>query len=448
MTDDTNTPKTADFEALLKKRNVIAVSYDENTDTLDVWVSQKLPLATLDAEDVVANNVPAGVTTDVHDAGMGEEADGFTPELLHSETDALSLHTDRHDRHRPVLPGVSEININSTAATAGHYPARVVDPSKGVWDDSVEKGDTVRISNCHVYARSGQADLGEYVVQPSTYDGGDEDDTTGGLVGYLPLEDSVRADVAARSIDADQDTVEPHEMATDWPTAIRREQPEKGETLSKTGRTTGVTSGEVLAPSASVRVEYPHGIVTLHEQVLTEAMSAGGDSGSPVYDGDGRLLAQLYAGSPKITAHSRVDAIESDFGIQLMSSEPNEHEPEQTFEDWVEALLKERYGDANVERQVRLETDRQIDLLATDETNGVQWAIELENDSGSTLNGTGQCEHYAHRITKERPENGAGIPVLGVPNGHIDADEKQDYMERGTVVWEFDPPEEVSLRGV
>ena len=124
------------------------------------------------------------------------------------------------------------------------------------------------------------------------------------------------------------------------------------------------------------------------------------------------------------------------------------HEPERTFKDFLEAQLIDKFGEENVERHHRLETDRVVDLLANDPLNPHQWAIELENDAGSTLNGTGQARHYAHRITKERPENGTAIPVLGVPTGHIDADEKQDYMETGIVVWEIPVPEDVSLDGV
>lgn len=460
-------PKTADFEHLLSRRNIVAVSLDADTDSLDVWVSQKLPLAALDAEDVVANNVPAGVTTDVHDAGMGEEADGFTPELLTPEDDALfSLHANRHVRHRPVLPGVSEINARSTAATSGHYPARVTDPSKGVWDDSIEKGDLVRISNCHVYARSGQADLGESIVQPSPYDGGDGEDTTGGLVGYLLLEDGVRADVAARSVDPVEDTVEPHEMDAEWPTAIRRGPPEKGAILSKTGRTTGVTSGRVLAPAASVRVRYPHGVVTLHEQVLTEAMSAGGDSGSPVYDAQGRLTAQLFAGSPKITAHNRVDAIESDFGIQLMNSEPNEHESEQDFESYVETLLEEEYGADNVYRQYTFSIGKRADFIVVDADHDQLLCYELENDAGSLWSsGQGQAKGYATIATLDLNDEDSRLyadiadlvdtptdlttqAVLCFPEGHIYDDERSVYDYQGIQLREVDVPADVSIEGV
>ena len=438
MTDE---PETTDIEDLLDKRNVIAVSYDTDTVTVDVWVSQKLPLHALDEEDVVANGVPSSVGTDVHDAGLGEEADGFTPELLPAT--GLAAHADRHARHRPVLPGVSEININSTAATAGHYPARVTDTSKGEWADSVSEGDHVRIANCHSYARSGQAPLGEPVVQPSSYDGGDEEDTTGGLVGYLPLEDSVRADVAARSIDREQDAAEPHEMAADWPTDIRRTPPQTGETLTKTGRTTGVTTGTVLASAASVRVKYPHGVVTLREQLLTEAMSEGGDSGSPVYDEQGRLVAQLFAGSPKITAHNRIDTIESDFGIQLMSSEPNDHEPEQTFEDWLKAQMEEEYGAENVHQQYRFPDGRRADLIhvLADEVR----VFELENDSGSVVNGAGQALYYALQAEEEWDN---AEPWLGVPAGHIEDIEREVIRRMGVNVAEFDLPDDVSLEGV
>lgn len=440
-------PDTTDFEYLLEMPNVVGVNYNDATDTVETWVARKKPRSELTPTDLVSESVPDGQQTDVTDAGLNDGDEGFAPEILDPDNPPIESQGDRHTRHRPVQSGLSEIHYSSTAATAGHYPARVTDTTKGVWDEDVEVGDRVRISNCHVYAQEGNAEMGDSILQPSPYDDGRPKDETGTLAGYLPLEHGVRADVAARTVDETIDTARPHTLPAEWPSSIERDPPAVGDTLIKTGRTTGVTEGDVIAVGASVRVRYDRGAITLRDQILTEDMSTGGDSGSPAFDTDGGLRGVLCAGSSRVTVHSLVGNAETDFGLKLMA-DTQTHEPEETFEDWAEQRLKDQYGESNVERQVHLQTDRRIDLLVTDTERECQWALELENDSGSVLNGKGQCTHYAHRITKERPENGAGIPVLGVPEGHIDADEKQDFMEEGVVVWEFDLPGSVSIQGV
>lgn len=321
-------PSARNFEHLLDKPGVVAVSYDESEDTVRTWVAKKKPRSALSPNDLVSEGVPDDQQTDVVDAGLDDGDEGFTPELLDPDNPPIEAFSDRHTRHRPIREGVSEINANSTAATSGHYPVRVTDTSKGNWSGVVSEGDLVRVSNNHVYARSDQADFGEETWQPSPADGGNEDDTSGSLVGYLPLEDGVQADIAARSTTRETDGDTPHEMADSCPTAIRREMPSVGETLTKTGRTTGVTQGDVIGVGASVRVSYPVGTVTLRDQILTEDMSTGGDSGSSVFDADDALLGLLFAGSSRVTVHSLVANAERDFGIEYLTAEPAEDDGE------------------------------------------------------------------------------------------------------------------------
>ncbi|WP_227355540.1 S1 family peptidase [Haladaptatus salinisoli] len=317
---------TQDFEDLLDCKNVLGVEYEEETNTLTVFVSQKLPESELADEDNVEKRVAdADVELKVEDAGYGDEREGF---------DALSLvepipeaDKDRKDRHRPVVGGVSEINAKSTAATAGPYPARVTDASKANWSDAVSNGDLVRLSNNHVYARVNKAQLGEPIVQPSPRDGGGlPDDKTGELRGYVTVEDGSLVDVAARSADPERESPEYHELDDSWPTGVRREgyRSLKGETVTKTGRTTGVTQSQVRAVGASVRVNFGEaGTLTLRDQIIAGAMSKGGDSGSPVFhDSSGELVGLLFAGSKRQTIFNKIGNVESELGVELLTEEP------------------------------------------------------------------------------------------------------------------------------
>ncbi|MFC4553239.1 MULTISPECIES: S1 family peptidase [Halorussus] len=318
-------PSSEDFEHLLDCRNVLAVDYDEETDTVTVFVSQKLDPDDLDEADDVTKQVPDR-NVEVVDAGYGEERDGFDALGVVEIPDAQH---DRKDRHRPVVAGVSEINADSTAATAGPYPARVTDPDapSATWAEGVAADETVRLSNNHVYARVNAAEFGDAIVQPSPRDGGSlPDDKVGELRGYVPIEEGAVVDVAARSADPERESPEYHELPVEWPTAIRREgyRELRGETVTKTGRTTGVSSASVQAVGASVRVNFgpEHGTLTVRDQLIAGPMSKGGDSGSPVFrDENGELVGLLFAGSANQTIFNKVANVERELGVELLTSE-------------------------------------------------------------------------------------------------------------------------------
>ncbi len=320
-------PTTQDYEYLLECENVIGVDYDEQTERVTVYVSQKVPPGDLDPEDDVKNRVQDvdGIDIEVVDCGYGEEKSGFDAlSVLDPKPEAAE---DRQDRHRPVPAGVSEINAESSAATAGPYPARVEDTSAATWSDDAEDGDLVRLSNNHVYARSNAAELGEPIIQPSPQDGGElDEDETGELLGYVPIDDGVLVDVAARSVNRDDESTTAFELEESWPTAIRREDYDEleGETLTKSGRTTGITSAELESTNASVRVNFggEHGDVLFREQLITGYMSEGGDSGSAVFSDDGELVGLLFGGSSQQTILNKIDNVEAELGVELLTEEP------------------------------------------------------------------------------------------------------------------------------
>nr|WP_255359096.1 S1 family peptidase [Haladaptatus sp. R4] len=203
----------------------------------------------------------------------------------------------------------------------------MTDTSKANWGDSVSEGDLVRLSNNHVYARVNEADFGEPVIQPSPMDGGSmPDDKTGELRGYVTVEDDALVDVAARSVTPEQESTEYHKLDDSWPTSIRRDEYRslKGQTVTKSGRTTGVTSGDVKATGATVRVNYGDaGAIKLRDQCIAGPMSKGGDSGSPVFlDSSGELVGLLFAGSERQTIFCKIGSVESELGVELLTEEP------------------------------------------------------------------------------------------------------------------------------
>ena len=98
--------------------------------------------------------------------------------------------------------------------------------------------------------------------------------------------------------------------------------------VTKYGRTTGETPGEVDAINATIRICYkPRGpfmcgqvAVFVGQVVITPGtFSAGGDSGSGIVTNDGNLnpVALLFAGSSSHTIANPIDAVLSAFGVTV-----------------------------------------------------------------------------------------------------------------------------------
>jgi len=77
--------------------------------------------------------------------------------------------------------------------------------------------------------------------------------------------------------------------------------PRIGQQVIKSGRTTGVTRGQIVGLNSTTRVNYGEGTATFVDQIILKNnqgrdMSAGGDSGSLILTDDMRPLCLLFAG--------------------------------------------------------------------------------------------------------------------------------------------------------
>ena len=75
----------------------------------------------------------------------------------------------------------------------------------------------------------------------------------------------------------------------------------RGMKLQKSGRTTGYTMGKIKDMDAAVKVDYDGKTAVFVGQILTTAMSQGGDSGSLVLNDRKQAIGLLFAGSEAVT---------------------------------------------------------------------------------------------------------------------------------------------------
>ena len=219
--------------------------------------------------------------------------------------------TARFDR--PVPIGVS---TGHPAITAGTIGCRVTD---GI--------DVYALSNNHVYADENKALPGEDVLQPGTYDGGEEPaDSIGTLFDFQPI---VFSTLANNEIDAAIALSSTAELGNATPSdgyGKPKSTPvdaKIGLTVMKYGRTTSQTKGKVYAINATVDVSYDTGVARFVNQIVITPgnFSAPGDSGSLIVVQKGKdarkPVGLLFAGGGGFTFANPIDSVLNMLGVTI-----------------------------------------------------------------------------------------------------------------------------------
>ena len=186
-------------------------------------------------------------------------------------------------------------------------------------------GRAVLLTCNHVAAALNWGRSGDFIVQPSTEDGGrTPHDVCGRLLRYVP----VHFFGAANRVDGALVAV-PLTTATDhieWlgPAAGTRRAHSLVplETIYKVGRTSGLTSGRVVAVDVAGWLAYPWPLDSgasafFEDMIVTTAMAGFGDSGALGLDSQRRAVGLLFGGSWTHTFFNDVTAVEQQLGVRL-----------------------------------------------------------------------------------------------------------------------------------
>jgi len=91
-----------------------------------------------------------------------------------------------------------------------------------------------------------------------------------------------------------------------------------GMGITKSGRTTGITTGRIEQIDVSANVNYGvHKTALFEDQLMAGTMSDGGDSGSAVLNKDNKLVGLLFAGSQTTTLINKADHVMKILNIHL-----------------------------------------------------------------------------------------------------------------------------------
>lgn len=330
---------TDQFLGESRPRNVVGYGFgvkwtDGNptgTPALLVFVTTKVQADLLGPADLVPTVLDDGTVTDVVGIGhlVAQESQAeccgraeagptsqFGPQMLTR-------------RMRPCPAGFS---IGNVAITAGTLTGVVYDFLPGATVNPPAPGIGVPqtfylLSNNHVLAASNAAPLGSSIVQPGRADGGqDPRDRIGTLSRFVPIRFAPQIPLAQH-----QNQVDCAIAATQFQDATReiyfngaprgwrrRADIRVGDLVRKTGRTTNTSIGRVIGVGATVDVSYgAPGTARFTDQIITTAMSAGGDSGSLITSLDNVAVGLLFAGSSQVTIANYFETVRASLRVEI-----------------------------------------------------------------------------------------------------------------------------------
>lgn len=257
--------------------------------------------------------------------------DGFREDLMAARpkapAEAAPMALTR--RMRPCPSGFS---IGNTAITAGTLGSVVYDFLPGASTNPPTAGIGVPqrfyvLSNNHVLAASDSAPAGSAILQPAPSDGGtDPADRIAILSNSVPIQfdppiprdqhrNLVDAAIAECNFEAATREIYFNGAPRAW---VRKDGLRAGDVVRKTGRTTNCTTGRVIVTNATVDVNYGGGrVARFINQVVTTAMSSGGDSGSLVTDLDNNAVGLLFAGSASATIFNHYEDVRNLLRVEI-----------------------------------------------------------------------------------------------------------------------------------
>lgn len=233
-------------------------------------------------------------------------------------------------RIRPVQGGWS---VGHYQITAGTIATCVYDllPGAGVNPPTFGIGIPPKfyiLSNNHVLANSNEGHLGDAILQPGPFDGGTNPaDKIASLSRFIPIQFAPQIPLAQQNNIVDAAIAEGNfdelDRSVYWNGDVRgwyrKSDVKVGTVVKKTGRTTSLTFGRILAIGATIDVSYPGSrVARFKDQIITTNMSAGGDSGSLVLNADdNKAVGLLFAGSSSTTIINQIENVRSLLRVEL-----------------------------------------------------------------------------------------------------------------------------------
>ena len=230
---------------------------------------------------------------------------------------ANEISPDRTGVVRPLIGGIS------ISALAGEQYIYAGTLGMVTYDNKI-------LSNAHVIAMDPDDNAflpsGTTIIQPGTLDGGTSANQVGALESYIPIIFSNPGNPVYNYADAAIATLDPEvEGLSGWQFGETGDYQvsgtttvAEGDTVRKSGRTTGVTENTIYHTNALVYVDYGQGKKAYFtDQILVyQPFSDQGDSGASV-DKDGSFVGLVFAGGSGYSIVCKASYIIDGLGISV-----------------------------------------------------------------------------------------------------------------------------------
>ena len=312
---------------------------------------------------------------------------------------------------RPLVPGYSVGHGDITAGTIG-----------GFFLD--QDGDLVALSNNHVLANENAARLGDPMYQPGPID-------TSARMNFRDWPDPVNnlpyfgtlkkfAKINKRGNSQDSAIAKIHKKFIDmglvdatYPIIGRKaagfDTAKVGDQVQKCGRTSGYTTGKVIALHGNFTVGYDFGAAEFVDCVVTTNMSQGGDSGSVIYDLDMNAVALLFAGSSKVTIANPIEAVRSYYGLSIWDGGNTDPPIVVDGNNW---NLFSRHGKIDFTNNMLTIEDEPNHACYAEQNIGrfrtIECVVNTGSDKGATW-GTGMAVIWPNATMKVNLRHGGGF---------------------------------------
>lgn len=304
------------LDNLLEKNNVIG--YSEEKEYIEVFVTEKLPMDKL--QELIEDINNAWTQEDI----IPEKYKGWFSSKPYKVSEIGVVQTENSKKYRPIKMGC-EINPEKTmfVGTAG---GMVYKPYYGtleltgkwasfkrlldLWDIPYDKKYYL-ITNTHVTHPLSVEDPQESVVLRQPYKG----DDIGHTVYSVPYKPGQKNYVDASLIELTKDFMDVTINGV-TPEGINT-TPVKGLKLWKYGRTTDYKEGFITNVGATAYVNHNGTQYLFKDLIFASSMSAGGDSGSFVYDTNNNVVGLLFAGSPTTTMIIPISTVLKELGVEI-----------------------------------------------------------------------------------------------------------------------------------
>jgi hypothetical protein len=304
---------------------------DTRTDVIEAGVifAQAIETLVMPAQRSVYSRMPLAGEPDGRGAVL--ETTGYIP-VPAREVEPIMMTVTPQLLAQRIRPAKGGYSVGHFKITAGTIATGVYDLLPGASTSPPAHGFGTPpkfyiLSNNHVLANSNAASPGDPILQPGPFDGGTLPvDRIATLSRFVPItfEPPIPRPLHRNLVDAALAEVAFHDIDREihWIARVQGWRPRAGVTVGtpvkKVGRTTNLTVGRILAIGATVDVNYGGGqIARFTDQIVTSAMSAGGDSGSLVLTLDNVAVGLLFAGSSLVTIVNQIENVRSLLRVEV-----------------------------------------------------------------------------------------------------------------------------------